>query len=247
MPSAMLPMHNCGCEFERMFLATGDEQRFSMRGHADQAAGMRMATALVWKCQNAGSSPRADMIGAAAQVKPLRSRKCSAPYLDAAGFRQRRADGIGTAVLLVPGRAALQCHSLGLAQKIGIAQRVHQRAQPVGKNDHALGMADLLEKMFHHRARVGEQIMVAGRKMAHVAGAGMGRVGQTPGRREARIQTASPRTGDPFVDCAGKAVTVFQQMIARLAQGRHGNDVRIESPPRVVADRFSANGNGPAQ
>ncbi|MDZ7904825.1 MAG: hypothetical protein U5N55_02940 [Cypionkella sp.] len=114
--------------------------------------------------------------------------------LHRAALHQRGANGVGAPVRFVPRGAAGQRHTLGLAHKTHIAQGVHEHAVLVGQHHHALAVAHLLKHIFHDRARVGQQRMAVGQRLAQ-AGATRMVGGSTAGGRQACGQTAVPRAG----------------------------------------------------
>ena len=99
---------------------------------------------------------------------------------------------------------------------------MHQRSPVVGQNDHALAVPYLLEQVFHHRAGVRQQIVVARQGVAQVAATGVLGIAQPAGGQQARSQAALPGTGKALVDGAGRAIAEFQQMQPCLAQGQGG-------------------------
>ncbi|MNV58715.1 hypothetical protein D3C71_1511020 [compost metagenome] len=114
----------------------------------------------------------------------------AAMHLHRASLGQGRADGVGAPVGLVPGGTAGQRHALGLVHKVGVAQRVHEHAAPVGQHHHTLAVSHLLEQVFHHRTRMREQLGVAGQHLAQRAAARVVNRRWAPGGRQARRHAA---------------------------------------------------------
>jgi hypothetical protein len=221
-------------------LATGDKQAVLDHARRDtyKAAGVRMPKAVITgNIQDAGQLATGghDRCGRAGKEAVALKEVLGAMNLDDFGLSQRRAYRIGSTMLFMPGSAAAQGHAFGLAQEFGIPQRVHQRAAIIGQDDHALRIADLLEQVLHHRARVRKQPMIARKKVAQLATAGLHCLGHAPVSDQARIQAASPGTGNPVVEGIGKAFAMLQQMPARPAQRRHwqGCSHRVSSAGSV--------------
>lgn len=163
----------------------------------------------------------------------------AAVHLHRAGLGQRRADGIGAPVGLVPGGTAGQRHALGLVHKVRIAQRVHEHAAPVGQHHHALAVAHLLEQVFHHRPRMRKQLRVAGQHLAQRAAAGVVDGLRPPGGQQAGRHAARPGARQALVHQAAGALARVQQVLASLSQG-DGRSVGAHalSPCRLRAARL---------
>jgi hypothetical protein len=71
--------------------------------------------------------------------------------LHAHGFGQCCADGVGAALPFIPAGPGHQCHAFGFAEKVRVAQSVHQNAALVGQDDHAVAVPDLFEEVLHDR------------------------------------------------------------------------------------------------
>jgi hypothetical protein len=84
-----------------------------------------------------------------------------AEHVDCAPLGQRGTNGIGATLKLVPAGTGVQRHLLRTAQEVRIAVALQHHAPGVGQNDHAVGVADLLEEMFKHRLGVGNQGAIA--------------------------------------------------------------------------------------
>jgi hypothetical protein len=139
-----------------------------------------------------------------------------------AGLNQRGTNGIGTAVLFMPGRAATQRHALGLAKKISMAKCVHQSATLVSEDNHALAVPNLFKQKFHHRSRIRQQIVVTSECVTQSGAAGMLALQQTTGRQQTGGKTALPGPRYAFIDTVDLAIAMFHQMQASLAQCHGG-------------------------
>ena len=139
-----------------------------------------------------------------------------------AGLDQRGANGVGATLLFVPVGSARQGDPISPAQKIGMTQGMQQRAALVGQDHHALGVAHLFKQMFHHRARMGQQLVVAPQGAAQVGGTGVLGVVQVSGGQQTCGQTAPPRARHALIKSVGRTVAMFKQMQSGLAQGQGG-------------------------
>ena len=140
-------------------------------------------------------------------------------------FGDRGADCVGTALLLKPTGARRQRNALGLVQEKRVAKRVHQHAAVVGKNHDALRVPDLVEQVFHDGARVGEQFVVASKRLAQLATAGVFAGQQFPHRLQASREAALPGKRKPLVDDTGRRATKLHEVLARLTQRGGGRRV----------------------
>ena len=120
--------------------------------------------------------------------------------LDRLMFGDRSADRVGAALLLKPAGARRQCNPLGLVQEKRVAKRVHQHATVVGKDHDALRVSNLVEQVFHDRARVREQFVVACERLAQLTAARVFARQQFPHRLQAGRETALPGKCKPLID-----------------------------------------------
>ena len=74
---------------------------------------------------------------------------------------QRRAHGIGAAVLLMPGSSRHQCHTLGTRHEARITQGVQQQTIGISQQQNAAAATRLPVQVLHHRACMGEQFVLA--------------------------------------------------------------------------------------
>ena len=156
--------------------------------------------------------------------------------LHGAALDQRRANGVGAAMLFVPRRTARQGHARSLVGKVFVAQGVHQHAPGVGQHHHALAVAHLIKHVFHDGARMRQQHMVGAQGVAQAAAADGVRCPYARIRGEPRSHAARPRTREPLVDQATGALAKFKQVLPGLSQGQ-GGGIRLHerSPsPRAM-------------
>jgi hypothetical protein len=190
------------------------------RGHANQAQRMRMAAALVTgdvKNTHQLTLGRHDRCRRAGEKVIALQKMLGTVNFNPAGLNQRGPDGIGAAVLFMPGRAATQRHALGLAKKISMAKCVHQSATLVSEDNHALAVPNLFKQEFHHWSRIRQQIVVTSECVTQSGATGMLGLQQTTGWQQTGGKTAPPGTRDTFIDAVDRAVAMFQQMQACLA------------------------------
>ena len=161
----------------------------------DQAEGVRMAAAPVARnVENAEqfAGRRDNGRGGAGEEGVALEEMFVAVDFDPGCLGQRSADGVGAALAFVPAGARHQGDALGLAEKVGVAEGVHEHAPVVGEDDHAVAVAHLFEQVFHDRPRMAEQFVIASQRPAQFLAAEIVRDGQTAGRRQAGSQAAPP-------------------------------------------------------
>ena len=151
--------------------------------------------------------------------------------LHGAALDQRRANGVGAAMLFVPRRTARQGHARSLVGKVFVAQGVHQHAPGVGQHHHALAVAHLIKHVFHNGARMRQQHMAGAQGVAQAAAANGVRCPYARIRGEPRSHAARPRTREPLVDQATGALAKFKQMLPGLSQGQGGGTRLHERSP----------------
>jgi hypothetical protein len=111
-------------------------------------------------------------------------------HVDCAPFGQRGTNGIGATLKLVPAGTGVQRHLLRTAQEVRIAVALQHHAPGVSQNDHAVGVADLLEEVLKHRLGMWE-IRVRFRSLASVTPRTLGSTFDT-GRVQARLTATLP-------------------------------------------------------
>ena len=206
--------------------AGGDEAVLDhARGRADQAQRMRMPAAVVsrnveYAQQRAGR--RHDGRGCTGEETVAIEEVLTAVDLDAADFGQRRADGVGSTVPFVPRDATRERNALGLVQKIGVSQPVHQRAAFIREDHDALAVAHLLEQELHHGPGMREQVLVDRQRVAQFRAAERAGIVEPAHRQQAGGHAALPGAGQACVHLAGRAVAVLQQLQPGLTQCHGG-------------------------
>jgi hypothetical protein len=139
--------------------------------------------------------------------------------------RQRRADRVGAAPLLVPDRAGAQGHACRLVGHGAVAQRVQQHALRVGQDDHAVGVADLVEQELHHRPRMRDERMPVLQRPRELRAGGMRRPRRAPVGRQAEAAAAQPAGLQARVDQATGEFAGLLKLAACFAQARGGRAV----------------------
>ncbi|WP_404935380.1 hypothetical protein [Mitsuaria sp. TWR114] len=133
-------------------------------------------------------------------------------------LRQRRADRVRAAPALVPDRAGPQRHPLRPVDEAAIPQRAQQQALRVGQDDQAVAVARLLEEVFHHRPRVGNQLVLPLQRTPELGARRMRRARRTADRVQAEITLRSQLPAQAFVQRLDAEPTGVQQLAPRGAQ-----------------------------
>ncbi len=195
------------------------------RCRADQSQCVRMPGAfLSGYVQNAQqlSSCRDDRRCCTGEKAVALQKVLGAVDFDGRKLCQSGPDGVGASVVFVPRGPAAERDALCLAQEVGIPQGVHQGALLVGQNDHVLVVPDLIKQVFHDRAGMGQQLMVACESLGQPASCAVFSGRYPPGGQQSCRQAAVPRTRQTLVNGPTGALAVSKQVSPGMAQGDGG-------------------------
>lgn len=135
-----------------------------------------------------------------------------------AGFGQGRTDGVGASVGFMSERAGAQRDALGAAEEIGIAQAVQQQPARRRQRHQPVGVAHLPEDEVHHRASLGQEVVLDRQRLAQLAISAQRWLQQGTHRAEPGMATALPRAAPGFIDQATGHFARLGQPSARQGQ-----------------------------
>ena len=197
-----------------------------LRGCAHHAEGMRMpAAALAGHVEHTQHAAigRHHRRGSAGE-KAVALQKVFAPMHDHwHSLGQRRAHGIGAAVLLMPGSSRHQCHTLGTRHEARITQGMQQQTIGISQQQNAAAATRLPVQVFHHRACMGEQFVLALGGALHLETREVRHMRAGSEGIHTSVQAAPPRARHMRQRCGqqilGQCVPLVKRMAGAAQQG----------------------------